>query len=408
MIETEIVPAEPDEGDQPMFDQLRQRLRVVIETSVTRPDEAVARHLENTFHVKEQSRGGSVMRLIVHAPVRDGLLAEAKVQLWLDRLLGGLSVRAEVQMNGHDILRHRYGIEGSVKGAAGATNFALPSVQYEPDDLQLQLDAFAAVDIAIRDAILAPLPDGTVREARVKIVAGELCLDLACDDPQDALRKDRLAPQPGTRTVTHTVFATSTESGRKLCNKERVRTHGPLLIAYEKWVGHVRVESKAPTAAAVNDVLGPDIQNDAPLTLEGVFQLLLAFYISAGEACCERKDHFVRASRSQRTILDLIIALMPLLRVAMREPADGGYRPREDAASIAKRVLCDLLTSGITHAVGVLKGTRVRQILEDLAAPGGPLTRKDRSTIFCLSAEYAYAVSTSPQQISKEMLIAEA
>ncbi len=383
--------------DQPSFDQVKQRIQLVIETSVVKPTEAFSNYLGAIWQIKERARGGTMMRVYATAPVRDGLYAQAKVQLWLDPLLGGFAVRADVQMNGHDIVRQRYGIDASIKGAGGATNFALPSAEYTPDDLQLQLDALVEIPMAIVAAIVASIPDAIVRDGRSKIVAGEVCLDVPCDDPQLALRKDRITPRAGTTTVTHTTFASSTESGRKLCNKERTHSHGPESIAYEKWRKHVRVEERAHGVVAVVALLGSTVANEVPLTREDLYGLLVAFYNAAGEPCCDRKDHFVRASESQRTIVDLIVALLPLFRIAVRDPTEGGYRPRAEAGAIARRVLIDLLTSGIAHAVGVPKGTQVRQVLEELAAPGGPLVRGNQTTIFCLSSDYAYAARTAAE-----------
>jgi len=388
-----------EEFDQPMVDALKARARWVIQTSIPNAAQLAAHHLSTVWPISDRVRNGTAFCLKVTVPVRAGLLAEAKVKIWLPPIQGGLSVRFDMHTNGHSIVRQRYKIAGSVKGAGGATNFALPSAEYTVDDLQLQFDAIAAIATAIRDAIGAPFPDAVIHDDQFKIVSAELCLDIPCDDPQAALRMDRLVPQAGTKTVTHAVFVESSESGRKLCNKERTRTNGVELRAYEKWFKHVRVEAQAPNVTAVGELLPPGVRNDAPLTPEGIRELLIAFYNAAGQLCCSRKDHFVRASAAQGDIVDLIIALQPLMRIVMREPLDGGYRPREEAAQAARKLLVDLLTSGLTHAVGLPKGTQVRQVLEGLAVPGGPLARKDHTTIFCLSPDYAYAVPSVKDQI---------
>jgi len=319
---------QPNEDDQAMWDAVRGRGRWVIKTSVSRPAELAARQLNNLWAIIERNQNGTVLRLKATVPVRDGLVAEAKVKIWLTPIHGGLSVRFEMQMNGHSIVRQRYRIADSVKGAGGAINFALHSADYTVDDLELQFDAIAAMAIGIRDTISAPFPDATIHDDRFRIVSAEICLDIPCDDPQAALRMDRLVPQAGTKTVTHTIFAKSSESGRKLCNKERIRTNGPELKAYEKWLKCVRAETRLPNATAVGDVLPPGILNDAPLTHEGIRGLLIAIYNAAGELCCSRKDHFIRASAARGDIVDLIVALRPLMRIVMREPVDGGYRPR--------------------------------------------------------------------------------
>ncbi len=386
------MPVVGEEFDQPMLDAFKARARWVIQSLIPNPAQLAVNHLSTVWPISDRARSGTSFCLKVTVPMRDGLCAEAKVKVWLNAIQGGLSVRSDMQMNGHAILRQRHGIAGNVKGAGGAINFALPSTAYTVDDLELQIDAMVAIIMAIREAINASFPDAVIHDDQLKIVSAEVCLDVPCVDPQSALRMDRLVPQAGTKTVTHAVFVAASESGRKLCNKERTRTNGIELRAYEKWSKHVRVEAQAPNANAVGELLPAGVSNYAPLTRDGIRNLLITFYNAAGELCCSRKDHFVRASAARGDIVDLIIALQPLMRIVTREPADGGYRPREEAAQAARKLLVDLLTSGLTHAVRLPKGTQVRQVLEGLAVPGGPLTRKDHTTVFCLSPDYAYAV----------------
>ena len=88
---------------------------------------------------------------------------------------------------------------------------------------------------------------------------------------------------------------------------------------------------------------------------------------------------------------DLVHALMPLHALARGPDAARGRRISRATRDAAWAAYRDLLGAGWCRAVGAPSGGALRQALDGLAGPGGPLARDTRRAIFKLRPQYAMA-----------------
>jgi hypothetical protein len=333
------------------------------------------------------------LQLSIEVQLEEGVPATATAVLYVRELNDGVVIggASTVDMNPQYVVRALHRIPKERVGLDGKRNFSKPTSECDTGDLKLQFDAIHAVVEKLENGIGSSLAGSELVEGYIQIRQAEVCHDSAYVNAEDVVRASGRVPPMGSRETSQREYACTTGAGRSPSWRVQTRKRGPTWKGYLKAPGLARTELSAGHRDAVVDCMGGRTQE--PFGPDGAVQLAIDFYNRAGELCCEALDHVRQVANSGgRTLHDLLVALDPLKAIGDRDRVGNGYRPSERSAAEARRILNGLLTEGIAYATGLRKGTKVRDTLEELAVPGGPLVRGASQGIFCLAPEYGMAV----------------
>lgn len=357
------------------------------------PIRRLASGLQAQGLLRTSYRPGAPLRLRIKVQLERGVVATATVVLYVQEINGGLVIgsASTLKTNLQHVVRARYGIPDAVIGLDGKRNFSKATAECSLSDLELQFVAIEELFRALLAAIRASLPDSRQVDGFVKFRRAEVCHDSAYANAEDIARATCRVPPRGSRETSQREYACTTGAGRTPTWRVVTKKRGPAWKGYVKAPGLLRTEFTCDHRDAVFHCMGERTQ--APFSPDGAVQLAIDFYNKGGEQLCEALDHVRKVAEGGRyTLHDLLVRLDVLKAVADRDRVGNGYRPSERAAADAQRILIGLLSEGIAYATGLRKGTKVRDILEELAAPGGPLVRGATLGIFCLAPEYGMAV----------------
>ena len=332
------------------------------------------------------------LRLTIDVPVRGGTIAKGKAVLHLFEIDGGLVIgsASSVTMNLQKVVRARHGIPDTLVGLDGSRNFSKPTAECDVSDLEVQLETMGRCIDILRAAIISSLPGCEVAEERMLLRKAEVCHDLACSNAEDMARATCRVPPAGTRVGSQCDYPFTTETGRSPTWHFTTRKRGPVRKGYAKLRWLLRTELSCLHRDAI--VLCEGFRHEAPFSFDGAVDLALEFYNAGGELCCLALDHVRQVAIGARTMHELLSALDGIRSIAERQRVGDGYCPSEQAAAEAQRVLAAILSDGIVHARGLRKGTKVRDELEKLIAPGGPLVRGASPGVYCLASDYGLAL----------------
>lgn len=341
------------------------------------------------------------LKLHVKTDVRAGIIATMKVNLYARDLEDGVifTSGSTASMNLQHVVRAKHQTPSSHIGLDRQRNFSKPTAECDDDDLALQFDAIYLCIEMLIETISASLPGSIDVEGRLLLRNGEVCHDLACTNAEEIARATCRVPPSGSRESWQREYACTEGSGRSPTWHVAKTKRGPVMKGYVKaaWLPRLaepvyllRTEASCPTYDAVVKLMGERIS--APFSAAGAVDLAWSFYNAAGALCCEALDHVREVAAGMQTVEELLIALDPIKAIAERDRIGDGYRPNDRTAAAARRILQGLLRDGLVHAVGLRKGTKVRDALEALAMHGGPLVRGASPGIYCLAARYGLAL----------------
>jgi len=381
----------PDD-DLVLFDMIEMSFMLRLRRAEPHPFAQLRTGLKSAGMLKSGRGLASPLRLNIDVPIRDGAIARGKAILHVSELPGGLVITSasSVKMNLQKVLRGRHRIPQDLVALNGDRNFSKPTVDCDQSDLEVQLEAIGRCVDTLRRAIIASLPGCIVAEEQMLLRKAEVCHDLACANADDVARATCRVPVAGSRYASQTEYPFTVEAGRSPTWHFSTCKRGPVRKGYAKRRTLLRTELSCPHRDAVVSCLGQ--RSAAGFDFDGVVMLALEFYHKAGEMCCEALDHVRAVSTSARPMHELLGELDGLRAIAERRRMPGAYTPSEGAARDAQRVLNAILGEGIVHSHGLRRGTKVRDELERLAAPGGLLVHGASPGVYCLSTAFGLAL----------------
>lgn len=302
-------------------------------------------------------------------------------------LTGGSSIELNLLLP----LRQKYGVIDSVIGLDRKRNFCKPTAEMDESDVVSQLACIGASVDGLLDLVAGLSATATLVSGQATLSAAEVCHDLATESAEEIVRATCRIPMAGTRSSWQQTFDCSTGQGRMPTWHFATRKNGPVLKGYLKAPGLPRTECSCLKREQVVACVGR--RSNAPLSADGLKDLAEEFYLAAGELCCAALDHVRDVARGYRSQVELRRELEPLHFIAEGQRVSGGYTPNEAAQRTAERILNELYEDGLAIAVGLRKGTKVRDVLELLVKPGGPLVRGATNGIYCVSPAFGAGAS---------------
>jgi len=152
-----------------------------------------------------------------------------------------------------------------------------------------------------------------------------------------------------------------------------------------------REPSRTPPGGPSRTCCGPGFATTAATGGAGVSERLAVLAKAAVSLLDAMAAHVARLDEPQLGVLDLLVALAPLLRSAARPPAGpapgraGGPRPTGDALFL-------LLDLGRYDASGLRTNSTVRKALDRIAAEGGLLTEsRGRAPLYTVPSRFSEA-----------------
>ena len=390
-----------ESGDLVLFD--RVAFGFMLRLADTGPEACarMARHFRKTGLGRQVTTPSGPLSARLTVPLEAGIVARATVALHGDDLEGGvlLSSGSTIEMNLQDVVRQRHGVPNDRVGFDRKRNFSVATENCDDHDVELQFAAIANCIDRLRTEIASALPGAVEVESRLWLRVAEVCHDLACDNPDDVARTTCKIPPAGSRQSWDSHWDCTFGAGRSATWHFVTQKNGPVRKGYAKAPGLLRTEVSCGRREAVVACLQE--RTFADLTGEGGRQLAEAFYDAAGEICCTMLDHVKEVMSAGKTMLNLLDELAPLKAVASGERTGRGYTPGFLARREANRIYEALVQDGIAHAAGLRKGTKVRDILDELAHPGGPLVRGATNGIFCIAPAFGRRIRPSNEDGSE-------
>lgn len=383
---------DPADGDLALFDPVEYGLLLRLQQTGSSARARLIAGLQAAGLLRSGHPRVGPLRLTIEVPIRDDAITKAKAVLHLTELEDGLVITSgsSIKMNLQQALRARHRIPDSVVALNGDRNFSKPTAECDQSDLEVQLEAIGrCVDLLLR-AILGSLPGCVIAEDQLLLRKAEVGHDLICRNAEDVTRATCRVPLAGSRLASHTDYRFTVEAGGSPTWHFTDRKRGPMRKGYAKLRGLLRTELSCLHRDAVVWCVGH--RRHAAFSFNGAVELALDFYHAAGKLCCDALDHVRAVSLGGRTMQELLVQMDGFRAIAERRRTGDGYTPSVDAAADAQRVLNALLSDGIVHAKGLRKGTKVRDELERLVAPGGPLVRGATPGVYCLAPEYGLAL----------------
>lgn len=340
---------------------------------------------------RDLSRGCITLRL----PMENSDGAEvgvATAELHLSEKTDGVLIvtrRSSVRFNLLVPLRDGLAVPNDFVSTDRKRNLVGPTAEVPDEACKQQLSFAQQVVRKLHEAIACGLPHTAVAMGgEMWLRAAEVCHDLICEDPVALTHAATRSPVAGTSIADHDYYRTKFYQNRLPVAHWLPKEKGEAYKIYPKARQLLRVELSCGSRDGIASVIG---RGSVPCTQEGIAEVFVDFYNSAGTLCCAGLDHVRILARRNYSAADLALKLQPLLLIAGRLPFDGGYRPNEVAAQDAKRVYDELVRTGVASAKGLRKGMKVRQVLDQLCGDDGPLSTGNPHGIYVLKPEYGRA-----------------
>lgn len=386
------------DGDLVVIDQVEVGVHLAYSGAGPHPVDHMYASLQARGVLITRRRDRDKGRLALTLPVVDDdgvVLGEASAELYVEHQEAGtLTVRSRsaVRFNLQLPLRRHLGLSDQFVGFDRKHNFVGPTADLGDDALAFQIE-FACHGIEqLGELIAASVPHGAARRrGEMWLRKAEVCHDLACGDPIMVSRAASHAAMAGTRIGNHDCYRAGKGTGPVPVAHWRSKARGEIIKIYPKTNDLLRIEVSCHPRDSVASCCGN--RRMVGFDAAGMEDLLIEFYEQAGHTCCAALDHVRAMVGSTKSPADLHHALQPLFAVSRRERAGSGYTPNAAAAAAADRFYNALISDGIVSAIGHRKGTKVRDILESLTGPHGPLCRGGANGIYCLKPEYGRAAS---------------
>lgn len=379
------------DGDLVVFDYVKFGLMSLYRRTGSDGRQRLISRLIGDGVLRSGVRPSAPLRFSITARLDGGIEVTATVVLHVREIDDGLFITggSTVETNLQSVLRQRHSIPQSAIGLDGKRNFSKPTAELGTEDVEAQIQAIGKIVDTLCDTITSSLPGCEQVEGTIWLRGGEVCHDLACPNAEDVVRASCKVPPKGSRTSWQRDYDCTTGAGRSPTWHFTTLKRGPISKGYLKAPGLPRTEVSCPHRDAIFHCTGE--RKRVPLGGKGAVELSWDLYISAGELCCTLLDHVREVARGGRTIDQLLTLLDPIKAIAERVPVGSGYRPSAAAADDARRVLNGILSDGLVHLKGLRKGTKVRDAVDALRVPGGPLVQGASPGICCLAPEYGMA-----------------
>lgn len=385
-----------DDGDLVLFDRVELGLHLQFLSVGERCEEIfrerLSRHASYRRHQRNREKGCVSFRVPVKG--EGGYeLGIVEAELFTQGRSDGVFIitsRSSVRFNLTTSLRTILGTPAGLRGLDGSINVLGATGGFEEIVLTEQHAIAQAVIEQVRQIISSGLPaSAQLRHSEMWLRGAEVYHDLECVDPMSVTHAAMHAAVGGMGLGQHDFYRTGVATGPVPVVHWRDKAKGEIVKIYPKTENLLRVELSCSTRDSIASVVGS--RTRPAFDGEGMSTLFQEFYESAGAACCTALD-FVRTLRvSTSTPADLTTALAPLLAISRRERGGYGYRPNEITAQEAGRIYNELVRSGVVSTRGLRKGMKVREALEMLSAPEGPLRRGRRRGSYSLRPELGHA-----------------
>lgn len=340
---------------------------------------------------RDRSRGCITLRLPMENS--DGVeVGRATAELHLSEKPDGVLIvtrRSSVRFNLLVPLREGLAVPDDLVSTDRKRNLVGPTAEVPDEACEQQLSFAQQVVRKLHEAIAFGLPHTAVPiGGEMWLRAAEVCHDMVCEDPIALTHAATRSPVAGTSIADHDYYRTKLYQNRLPVAHWLPKEKGEAYKIYPKARQLIRIELSCGSRDGIASVIG---RGSVPCTEDGVAEVFVDFYNSAGTLCCAGLDHVRNLARSTYSAADLALKLHPLLLIAARQPVDGGYRPNEVAAADARRVYDELVRSGVASAKGLRKGMKVRQVLDQLCGEDGPLSTGNPHGIYVLKPDYGRA-----------------
>lgn len=297
--------------------------------------------------------------------------------------------RSSVRFNLLVPLRDGLAVPDDFVSADRKRNLVGPTTDVPGEACEQQLEFAQQVIRKLHAAVAVGLQESAMLVGgEMWLRAAEVCHDLICEDPVALTHAATRSPVPGTSIADHDYYRTKLYQNRIPVAHWLPKEQGETYKIYPKARQLLRVELSCGYRDRIASVIG---RSSVPFTEEGIAEVFIDFYNSAGTLCCAGLDHVRNLARSTYSAADLALKLQPLLFIAARLPFDGGYQPNEVAAADAKRIYDEIVRSGVASAKGLRKGMKVRKVLDQLCGEDGPLSTGNPHGIYVLKPEYGRA-----------------
>jgi hypothetical protein len=266
-------------------------------------------------------------------------------------------------------------------GLDGKENVVGPTVNWSPQALQEQIAIIATAIDTVVDGLLRHLPEGTHSEDDVlRLKSVEFTRDREVLDAITATFRAAPLHFPGEKSRRLDIRESShdvTEAAPSV--RWRFADVPAFLKVYPKRADLLRFEISCLSRRAVARLTG---RRREEVGGAGASILLHEFCSLAAELLDDLEAPVLAASGS---ILDPVEVVEQLSRLVRPDRSAASGTPSQWSQNReCRRAFSHLLLGGSFDAKGARLGTTLRNRLEELAAPGGPLIRGSRPTIYLL------------------------
>jgi hypothetical protein len=244
---------------------------------------------------------------------------------------------------------------------------------------QIQLAGEAAVCARVVLEELFPEAEWVWKRAYPKVA--ELCWDSETEDSISSGRLIQQATLDGVTQVSRQSFRRGATDGRGVPTifQERVQ-RGERFKTYGKAPGRLRAEVACPHRDAFSALVG---RSSASFTVEGVKELLEAFVACASPSLAKLVEHNQQVLAGSVSVMPVLTALQPLLRIAAGEKGERGPRPSRASIELASQVIVELLNTAKCDLRGSRREHAVPHALEKMLKAGA-VSRHESFLIYCL------------------------
>ena len=296
-----------------------------------------------------------------------------------------IGAKSSINLNPMDMLRRDLGLP-DLRGLDGAQNLIGP---HPADAIPLLSRQLSLVEQAIEvvGSILSnALGDGDARSDILRLRTAEACRDIGSPDAIGLVRRLQRSVLAGTLYRAADCYRQGAldEAGvptvRWWPNKL-----APVRKAYAKQAGLVRAEVTCRNRDSVVDFLGTPPAG----TFEGAEALrqLVLFTLAAEPVLDVVAQHLHQVEGQSRSLASLFLDLLPLADLSAGRRSGPGAPPDKRSQAIARAALDALVTDGAFLATNLPKSGAVRQVLERLTEPDGPLVRRGKRAIYAVRPE---------------------
>lgn len=315
--------------------------------------------------------------LDVPVPLESGASYDVRVELFFEPAGDNrirLSNRSSIRLNGLRLLRALLDMRDWPIGLDGQDNLAGPTSEHEAglvDELLIVVGEL--VERAV-DAIRAVMPKRyEVEDECMRLRKAELTHDLACADPTGVTLALGQSSFCGAIATMHDVYRQGMTSGAGFpVMKYRLSKSGIDLKVYGKTYELLRHEVSCLRRRSVVAITGAERDEIGGDT---ACKLVRSFVNGAAPLLAELLEHVQQVSTRRVSPATLLVELAPLVELIL---ANDKWSVEAEAAWNA------FVLTGFYDAKGKRKGTKLRDVLEALTGPDGPLQHGARQTVYHL------------------------